>query len=101
MNILKVWYSKNGVCIEIEVDGKEVLNCNVLDYIGIGENCNEERFEGEWEIDNRICWGFILGMIKMYDIEMVEDSENDGLENIDEYIENIKNYLNDDLKNYY
>jgi hypothetical protein len=101
MNVLKVYYGMYGVEIVIEIDEKEVLNCNVCDYIGIGENCNEERFEGEWEINNRICWGFILGMIKMYDIEKVFDSENDSLDNVDEYIVSIKEYMNDDIKNYY
>lgn len=101
MNVLKVYYGKNGIGIEIEIDNENVFDENILNYLGIGENYNEEKFEGEWEIEKRISWGFILGMIKLYNIEKVFDSENDDLVDVDEYIDDIKNYLNDDIKNYY
>ncbi len=102
MNVLKVYYGKNGVGIEIEIDNEIVFDENIMDYLGIGEsNYNEEKFEGEWEIEKRVCWGFILGMIKLYDIEKVFDSENDDVVNVEEYKKVIINYLNDDIKNYY
>ena len=40
-------------------------------------------------------------MIKLYNIEKIYDSENDSLDNVDEYMEDVRKYLSDDLKNYY
>ena len=90
-----------GIDIEIiDKNENKLFNENLNNYLDLNEN-NEERFDGEWEIENRIIWGFIYGLIKLYNVEKIYDSENDNFENVEEYNKVIKEYLNDDIKNYY
>lgn len=98
---MKIYYSMIGIDIEIiDKNENKLFNENMNNYLDLNEN-NEERFDGEWEIENRIIWGFIYGLIKLYNVEKIYDSENDNFENVEEYNKVIKEYLNDDIKNYY
>lgn len=98
---MKIYYSMIGIDIEIiDKNENKLFNENLNNYLDLNEN-NEERFDGEWEIENRIIWGFIYGLIKLYNVEKIYDSENDIFENVEEYNKVIKEYLNDDIKNYY
>ena len=98
---MKIYYSMIGIDIEIiDKNENKLFNENLNNYLDLNEN-NEERFDGEWEIENRIIWGFIYGLIKLYNVEKIYDSENDNFENVEEYNKVIKEYLNDDIKNYY
>lgn len=98
---MNVYYSMIGIDIEIiDKNENKLFNENLNNYLDLNEN-NDERFDGEWEIENRIIWGFIYGLIKLYNVEKIYDSENDIFENVEEYNKVIKEYLNDDIKNYY
>lgn len=98
---MNVYYSMIGIDIEIiDKNENKLFNENMNNYLDLNEN-NDERFDGEWEIENRIIWGFIYGLIKLYNVEKIYDSENDNFENVEEYNKVIKEYLNDDIKNYY
>lgn len=98
---MKIYYSMIGIDIEIiDKNENKLFNENMNNYLDLNEN-NDERFDGEWEIENRIIWGFIYGLIKLYNVEKIYDSENDNFENVEEYNKVIKEYLNDDIKNYY
>lgn len=98
---MNVYYSMIGIDIEIiDKNENKLFNENMNNYLDLNEN-NDERFDGEWEIENRIIWGFIYGLIKLYNVEKIYDSENDIFENVEEYNKVIKEYLNDDIKNYY
>lgn len=98
---MNVYYSMIGIDIEIiDENENKLFNENLNNYLDLNEN-NDERFDGEWEIENRIIWGFIYGLIKLYNVEKIFDSEDNRFENVEEYNKVIKEYLNDDIKNYY
>lgn len=92
--ILKIGYDERGMNIEIEGVIEFSIVRNIL-------GLNMKDIEMNYEIENRLCYGYIIGLIDGLKIKYVEDSEGNGIESSEEYRKEVMNYLNDDMDNYY
>jgi hypothetical protein len=105
-NRLYLSYGMYGVDFRIMncmdgIEGEKIIGGNGYDLVGLIEDSDSDNFDRNYEIENRIVWGFIMGCCRSVGVERVYDSENGEWENWSDYEKVMVKYLNDDLENYY
>lgn len=106
-NRLYVSYGMYGVDFRIMncmdgIEGEEIIGGNGINLLELGKlDVNDEMFDRNCEIENKMVWSFIKGCCESLNVKRVWDSEGDGWMDYEEYNEWIVKYLSDDLENYY